>query len=229
MKRREFLLVSAGAGTAAAASGQAAAQEYSAEEMSRELQSSDGMLLQQEENDAEDNNNDVVEDTEPEEVLLELGDYYYQVADTGQNLADTPLEIEPGTLVRFVWITDNHDIVIDEQPEESDWEGITPTRDTGFEHEHTFDAEGTYEFHCTPHIALGMIGTIIVEEGITDVPDQPLPPWEQPIDPATIGVPLQKHFIGIATFFAIAVTLVFAFYVLKYGETPHSGYPNKRN
>ncbi len=230
MKRREFLLVSAGAGTAVAASGQAAGQERLDEQLALSAPGP-STTLQQEDNDNDDeaNDTDETDDESPETVVVELGDYFYRVEDTGQDLdRDEPLGIEPGTIVRFVWITDNHDIVIDSQPEESEWEGVTPTMDTGFEHEWTFDVEGEYEFHCSPHIGLGMIGTIIVEEGITDRPDEPLPPELQPIDPDTIGVPLQKHFIGIATFFAIFLTLIFAFYVLKYGETPHSGYPKQK-
>ena len=229
MKRREFLLVSAGAGTAVAASGQAAGQEQSSVAMSPDGTVQSSSLYQEDNDDEEDDEtNDENDVAEPEEVVVELGDFYYQVADTGQNLYDEPLEIEPGTRVHFIWITDNHDITIDAQPDESEWEGVVPTEDTGFEHEWTFDVEGTYEFHCSPHIGLNMIGTIIVEEGITEVPDEPLPPGQQPIDPDEIGVPLQKHFIGIATFFAIFVTLVFTFYVLKYGETPHSGYPGDK-
>ena len=231
MKRREFLLVSAGGGTAIAASGTAAGQERYDEQLARSSRVQPPTLQQEDTNNDDDedaNDDDEVDNDEPEEVVVELGNYFYRVAETGQDLdRDEPLGIEPGTTVRFVWITDNHDIAIDAKPDESDWDGET-LHDTGHEHEWTFDVEGTYEFHCTPHIDLGMIGTIIVEEGITDVPDEPLPPGEQPIDPDEIGVPLQKHFIGIATFFAIFVTLVFAFYVLKYGETPHSGYPNKK-
>lgn len=132
-------------------------------------------------------------------VEVELGDYYYEPG------TEEPLHIEPGTTVRFVWITDNHDITIDAQPDASDWEGVSPTRDTGFEHEWTFDVEGTYEFHCTPHVGLGMEGTIIVTEDI---------PEEREVAPA---VPESAMTLGIATAFALVATLGFAYVFLKYG------------
>ncbi len=215
MKRREFLLVSAGAGGAVAASGQAAGREQSAGEPLRAVDGLPGTLQQE---DGDETNGD----GQDEVVEVELGNYYYEPG------TEEDLEIEPGTTVRFVWISDNHDITIDEQPEDSEWEGVSPTRDTGFEHEWTFDVEGTYEFYCTPHEGLGMLGTIVVEEGITEAPAQPIPPGQQELDPHEIGVPLQKHFIGIATFLAMFMTLLFTFYVLKYGETPHSGYPDNK-
>ena len=38
-----------------------------------------------------------------------------------------------------------------------------------------------------------------------------------------VGVPIQKHYVGIVSFLGIAVSLVFTFYVLKYGESPNTG------
>ncbi|MFP4628832.1 MAG: halocyanin, partial [Halobacteriales archaeon] len=31
---------------------------------------------------------------------------------------ESPLEIEPGTTVTFIWITDTHNIVVDSQPDD---------------------------------------------------------------------------------------------------------------
>ncbi len=219
MKRREFLLGAVGAGGAlAASSAQAAGSPQGGVPAGAHPDTvGRGSSLYQE--DSPENNDDDEENGEDgnDEVVVELVDYAYVPG------TDQPLEIEPGTTVRFVWITDTHNIAITSAPEDSDWEGVPDVHDAGFEHEHTFTVEGTYEFECTPHVGLGMIGSIIVGE----IPDDPVaaPPE---FDPHEVGVPLQKHFIGIATFFAIALTLVFTFYVLKYGETPHSGSPNRK-
>jgi hypothetical protein len=43
------------------------------------------------------------------------------------------------------------------------------------------------------------------------------------IDLHTLGVPIQAHWVGGATMLAIIVSLVFSFYVLKYGESPNTG------
>lgn len=81
---------------------------------------------------------------------------------------DRPLKVPAGTEVRFVWDSDGHNIVMDDQPEAADWWGTpdTPsvTYDAGYEFSHTFDVPGVYEFHCQPHETLGMEGTIVVEE-----------------------------------------------------------------
>jgi hypothetical protein len=39
-----------------------------------------------------------------------------------------------------------------------------------------------------------------------------------------LGVAIQAHWVGSATILGIIVSIVFTFYILKYGETPHSGH-----
>lgn len=141
---------------------------------------------------------------EGDEVVVELVDYAYEPG------TDQPLRIEPGTTVRFVWITDTHNIAITSAPDESDWEGVPDIHDAGYEHTHTFEVEGTYEFECTPHVGLGMVGSIIV----SDEPEAP----EVPIGPQ---VPDEAMTIAIGTTFALMATLGFAYVFLKYGgEAP---------
>lgn len=215
MRRREFLLGAAGAGGAiAATSGSAGATDGTDVASSRLRQQGDGEDGDGENGDGEDG------DGEAEEVVVELVDFAFEPG------TDEPIEIEPGTLVRFVWETSSHNIAITNAPDDTAWEGEPDIQEAGYEHEHTFETEGEYEFVCEPHINQDMDGSLVVEEGITEQPAAP--PAEQELDPHEIGVPLQKHFIGIATFFSTFLTLVFAFYVLKYGESPHSGSPNRR-
>ena len=42
-----------------------------------------------------------------------------------------------------------------------------------------------------------------------------------------MGVPIQAHWVGIATILAIMSSLMFTFYVLKYGESAHSSSPGR--
>lgn len=143
----------------------------------------------------EDDENDGDDDV----VTVELGDYYYEPG------TDSPLEITPGTTVRFVWITDTHNIVLLDQPEESEWDGVEEIYDAGHEYEFTFEVEGTYEFVCVPHEGLGMFGTIIVDEDAgEDVEVLP-------------DIPPEAMTLGIATSFALVATLGFAYVFLKYG------------
>jgi len=131
---------------------------------------------------------------------------------------DEPLQIAPGTTVEFVWESDNHNIIVDSQPEGAGWEGHEPLENSGFTYEHTFETLGTYEYYCEPHETAGMVGTIEVVEnpnagggggGRKEL--------------HSFGVPIHAHWVGAATILGIIVTIIFTFYVLKYGESAHTG------
>jgi plastocyanin len=88
---------------------------------------------------------------------------------------------------------------------------------------HTFETEGVHEYFCIPHEAAGMVGEIEVaaESGGGGG-------GGGEINPEHMGVPFQAHWVGIATLLGIGLTLLLTFFFLKYGETPHSGYPEER-
>jgi plastocyanin len=137
------------------------------------------------------------------------------------------LEIRPGTTVRWVWDSNNHNVVVDDQPEGVEWEGTEggagTTYDAGHTYEFTFEQEGTYEYACEPHRAAGMLGTVVVSQ---DAGAEAGGRGE--IDPEEMGVPYQAHYVGIATILAIVVSLLFTFFLLKYGESSHTSSPNRR-
>jgi hypothetical protein len=66
-----------------------------------------------------------------------------------------------------------------------------------------------------------MEGTITVQEGGAAASGA------GELDPHEMGVPFQAHYVGAATILGILVSLVFAFYLLKYGESPHASSPNR--
>ncbi|WP_435182893.1 plastocyanin/azurin family copper-binding protein [Halobellus sp. EA9] len=132
-----------------------------------------------------------------------------------------PLQIAPGTTVKFVWDSDNHNIVVSSQPEGANWQG-TPGGEaklynTGYTYTHTFETLGTYEYYCAPHQSAGMVGTIEVVEN----PNAGGGGGKKELH--SFGVPIHAHWVGAATILAILVTVIFTFYVLKYGESPHTG------
>lgn len=78
------------------------------------------------------------------------------------------LEISTGRPVTFVWESSGHNIAVRSQPEGASWDGVDETQEEGFEHEHTFGTEGTYEYYCRPHEGAGMTGTIsVVDDEVT--------------------------------------------------------------
>ena len=130
-----------------------------------------------------------------------------------------PLQVLPGTTVTFTWESDNHNIVVDSQPDDAGWKGHEPLENSGFSYEHTFGTLGTYEYYCQPHQSAGMVGTIEVVEN----PDAAGGGGGGPKELHSFGVPIHAHWVGAATILGIIVTVIFTFYVLKYGESAHTG------
>jgi plastocyanin len=146
------------------------------------------------------------------------------VVGPGGSLVYEPAElyITPGTTVEFVWDSDNHNIVVDGQPDGAEWEGTEggpgDLYNEGHEYAHTFETMGEYTYNCAPHATSGMVASIIVNES----GEAPAASGGEAADPKHMGVPIQAHFVGIATILAIIVSLVFTFFQLKYGESPHA-------
>ena len=98
------------------------------------------------------------EDTDSKTVAVGPDDRYIFTPGT-----ENPLRITAGTTVKFVWESDTHNIHVDSQPEDANWQGHESIENTGFTYEHTFEVEGTYHYWCEPHKGLGMIADIVVE------------------------------------------------------------------
>jgi plastocyanin len=118
---------------------------------------------------------------------------------------DEPLQITPGTTVEFVWDSDNHNIVVDSQPEDASWEGHETIENSGFTYEYTFEVLGTYEYYCEPHVSAGMEATIEVVEEISTP------------EPANVpSVPDSAKTLGVATTFAMVATPGLALFFLEF-------------
>jgi plastocyanin len=74
------------------------------------------------------------------------------------------LTIQPGDTVTFVNAQeDMHDVMFVEVPKGVDEMIMSPMHEKeGDKFSYTFTVPGTYKFHCHPHEALGMNGTLIV-------------------------------------------------------------------
>ncbi|AUV81124.1 halocyanin domain-containing protein [Salinigranum rubrum] len=109
-----------------------------------------------------DNYDGTTEDlTGQESVEIEVG-----AQGNGGTFAFAPpaVRVSPGTTVTFNWTSNTHNVLLEEQPEASGWEGHAPIENTGFTLEHTFEVEGVYKYYCEPHLSLGMKGVVVVEE-----------------------------------------------------------------
>lgn len=148
------------------------------------------------------------------EVTVEVGG-----GGSGLAFLPTDLWIDQGTTVTFEWSSGGHNVLFEELPGESAVEGHEPTEGDGFSFSVTFDTNGVYKYFCQPHKSLNMLGAIAVGEGVATVAVESGGGKEL----HEYGVPIQAHWVGAATILGIVVTIVFTFYILKYGESAHTG------
>ena len=120
------------------------------------------------------------------------------------------IQVTPGMTIEWTWDSDNHNIVVDSQPDGANWEGTegdaTVTYDTGHTYSHTFETLGTYEYACEPHRTAGMLGSVEVVETISTPAPVNIP-----------EVPQSAKALGVATSVVMVATLGLSFFFLKYG------------
>jgi plastocyanin len=89
--------------------------------------------------------------------------------DFGLRFGPETFEVAAGGTVRWVWESDNHNVVADATPAGSDWTGTaggaSRTFDSGHTYEYTFETAGSYEYYCSVHRGNGMTGSFTVVEG----------------------------------------------------------------
>lgn len=83
---------------------------------------------------------------------------------------DVTPRVPTGTEVTFEWESDNHNVVVDSKPPESDWVGTDGKLfNSGHTESYTFTEPGRYEYFCQPHQNVGMHGAFVV--GDLEPPD----------------------------------------------------------
>ncbi|WP_424008254.1 halocyanin domain-containing protein [Haloferax denitrificans] len=206
MKRREFLRTAGGATAAAtAAAGTAAAQEGGG---GAQVQPDFGGYL--------DGIDGGYEDLRGQsEVTIEVG-----ASGNGGSLAFAPagIWIDPGTTVTWEWTGEGggHNVVASEGASLDSGAAVS---EAGSTYEYTFESGGITKYHCVPHEALGMLGAVAVGGDVATVSTGG--GGEKELH--ELGVPIQAHWVGSATILGIIVTIIYTFFILKYGESPNTG------
>ncbi len=146
------------------------------------------------------------------EVTVEVG-----AEGNGGNLAFDPpaVHVDNGATVVWEWTGEGgaHNVVSEDGAFESELTG-----EGGFTFEHTFGEDGVYNYFCQPHKSVGMKGSVVVGE---DFPSSAAGE-STPLEPSHMGAQIHEHFVGVSVILAISISLVFTFFVLKYGESPHT-------
>ncbi|MFB6183152.1 MAG: halocyanin domain-containing protein [Haloarculaceae archaeon] len=208
MHRRDFLKTAGGAAGATAVAttgaGSAAAQSGGTPDFG-------GWL-----DDVGNYSGSVVDKTGSSEVTISVG-----AEGNGGNFAFDPpaVHVDTGTTVKWEWTGKGgaHNVVDDG----GSFESGSPTAEAGVHLEHTFDKGGIYNYYCQPHKSLGMKGSVVVG---SDYPTKGGGGGGQAteIDPEELGVPFRAHYVGFAAVLMMIVSLIFTFFLLKYGESPNT-------
>ncbi|MFB6104164.1 MAG: halocyanin domain-containing protein [Halobacteriaceae archaeon] len=72
------------------------------------------------------------------------------------------IRVDPGTTVTFEWVSDNHTLHVQSQPDGANWSGHSAIENSGYSTAHTFETPGVYKYYCNPHLPLGMKGVVEV-------------------------------------------------------------------
>jgi len=139
---------------------------------------------------------DVVDRRGESEVEVAVGPDGNFVYDPAQ------VRVDPGTTLRFVWDSPNHNVVVEDSPEGSDWAGspnVPETYGADYEFSRTLDVEGAYGYYCTPHRGAGMEGTVLVGD---DAAAEAESGGSGLLVLASVGTLLLALLVGIALFYS---------------------------
>ncbi|MFB6168873.1 MAG: halocyanin domain-containing protein [Haloferacaceae archaeon] len=202
MRRRDFLR-GAGGGTAAVAAAAGTAGTAAAQPSFGGWMANVG------------NYSGVTDKTGQKEVTVDVG---VEANGGAFGFGPAAVQVDPGTTVVWTWTGEGgqHNVVANSG---ASFESALAA-DAGFTFEHTFESEGVTTYYCQPHQSLGMKGVVVVGA----VPESGGSGGGGEKELHELGVAIQAHWVGSVTILGIIVSIVFTFYILKYGETPHSGH-----
>ena len=216
MKRRDFVRTAGGATAAVAASagatGTAAAQEVQPDWPSGASSGNVGSYTDARGQD---------------EVTISVG-----AGSNGLAFDPTLVWVDEGTTVVWEWTGagGDHNVQTVEGGGPASLDSGSPVGEEGYTYEYETSSEdaGITHYHCVPHTAVGMHGGIAVGEDVATVEVGGGANTGWPEDIAKVGVPLHAHWVGISAILGIGLTFVFTFYMLKYGESAHTGHGGAR-
>ena len=228
MKRRDFLKIATGSAGGAAAVGAVGARSSSA---SAALQEGDGNNTTSGSGTTGAAGNGTAGNETQSGGGGLPGAGTTKTVEVGPNNTNTfapeDVYVQRGTTVKWVWRSGSHNVHAQEIPEGAGWNVQTKITGEGFTYSYTFDGPtGEYNYQCDPHVGVGMVGTVTVNES-GQAPGSG-GGGQAELSPHEMGVPFQAHYVGIATIMMMLVTLVYTFFVMKYGESQHASAPNKQ-
>jgi len=128
--------------------------------------------------------------------------------------------VSPGTTVTWEWTGDGgtHNVVANDGPAGLDSGTPVDSGSETYEYEFTEADAGITTYFCKPHEGLGMKGGVAVGD---DVETTTLAGSDVK-EPIEFGVDIHEHWVGVSVMLLMSVSMVFTFFTLKYGESPHT-------
>ncbi|PSP66361.1 halocyanin [Halobacteriales archaeon QS_1_69_70] len=215
MKRREFVRAAGGAtaagataGTAGAAAGAEAEGEGGGE--GGKTVPVFGSYLDDANLYSEDG---IVDARDQDSVTVDVG-----AGGDGYAFDPPAVWITPGMTVTWEWTGEGgeHNVIANDGPAGLD--SGSPQGSGTYEYEFTEEDAGITTYFCSPHEDLGMKGGVAVGDDVetTTLAGADL---KEPIE---FGVDIHEHWVGVTVVLTMSVSLVFTFFTLKYGESPHA-------
>ena len=157
---------------------------------------------------------EVVDATGQSDVTVEVG------AGDGLAFGPTAVHVDNGATVTWEWTGNGgaHNVVSDDGVFESG----SPAGQAGTTFQYTFEEDGIYNYYCSPHQSVGMLASVVVGTDYPTTSGGSDNGAGGETDPLHMGVPFQAHFVGLATILMMIVSLIFTFFLLKYGESAHA-------
>jgi uncharacterized membrane protein len=90
------------------------------------------------------------------------------------------LHVEPGTMVRFEIKAGAHSATAYPERIPTDADTFDSETISRGSFDHTFETPGTYDYYCTPHRSVGMVGRIVVGQPGGPAGDSPIPDGDVP-------------------------------------------------
>ncbi|MFB6129622.1 MAG: halocyanin domain-containing protein [Salinigranum sp.] len=205
MKRRDFLRAAGGTtaavGAVSAGAGTAAAQSFDYGGWLDGVGNYDGKT---------------VDMTGKKEITIKVG----AQGNGGAFAFDPPaVHVDTGTKVTWEWTGQGGGHTVDAKSGADFTTQVISEK--GHTFSQTFDKKGIITYYCKPHLSLGMKGAVAVGDVATSGGGGGGGGGPKKLD--ELGVPIQAHWVGSATILGIVVTLIYTFFLLKYGESPNTG------
>ncbi|MFC6988600.1 plastocyanin/azurin family copper-binding protein [Haloplanus sp. GCM10025708] len=180
VSRRGFLTAAAGTAATTAAAGTATAQEST----THTVEMTDQLVF------------------DPDEITIAPGDtvVWENVGTVGHSVTAYEDEIPEDAEYFASGGFDSEQAARNAYPQQGDIAG-------GESYEHTFEVTGDYEYFCIPHEAVGMVGTVTVQEGGAQTPTGGGAP----------AVSDTAKSIAVAAASVLVAVLALAYFFIRYG------------